>query len=108
MVATSALWTAALGLLIATFAKGEEQVILLSLVPMFVLGGMGGAWVPLEVTGKTSSAIAHVLPTAWAIDGFENIVIRGLGLQSVLLPAAVLAAYAVALFLPALWRFRYE
>ncbi len=108
MILTSALWTAGLGLLIGTFAKGEEQVILYALIPMFVLGGMGGAWVPLEVTGKTFSTIAHVLPTAWAIDGFENIVIRGLGLASVLLPAAILFAYAVALFLLALWRFRYE
>ncbi len=108
MILTSALWTAGLGLLIGTFAKGEEQVIRYALIPMFVLGGMGGAWVPLEVTGKTFSAIAHVLPTAWAIDGFENIVIRGLGLESVLLPAAILFAYAVALFLLALWRFRYE
>jgi ABC-2 type transport system permease protein len=108
VMVTTALWTAALGLLIGALAKREEQVILFSLVPMFVLSGMGGAWVPLEFTGKTFQAIGHLLPSAWAMDGFENIVIRGLGLESVLLPAGIMLAYAVGLCALAAWRFRYE
>jgi ABC-2 type transport system permease protein len=108
VMVTTALWTAALGLLIGTLARTDDQVILFSLIPMFVLAGMGGAWVPLEFTGKTFQAIGHVLPTAWAMDGFENIVIRGLGLDSVLVPAGVMLAYAVVLFGLAAWRFRFE
>ncbi len=107
MVGT-ALWTAALGLLIGTWAQNEEQAIIFSLIPMFVLAGMGGAWVPLEYTGKTFQTIGHLLPTAWAMDGFENIVIRGLGLESVLLPAGIMLLYAGGLFALAAWRFRFE
>lgn len=107
MVGT-ALWTAALGLLIGTLARTDEQAILFSLIPMFVLAGMGGAWVPLEYTSKTFQAIGHLLPTAWAMDGFENIVIRGLGLESVLLPVGMMLLYAVGLFALAAWRFRFE
>lgn len=107
MVGT-AWWTASLGLLIGTLAKTEDQIIIFSLIPMFVLAGMGGAWVPLEFTGDTFQTIGHLLPTAWSMDGFENIVIRGLGLESVLLPVAVMLAYAVALFVLAAWRFRFE
>jgi len=107
MVAT-ALWTAALGLLIGTLARSEDQVIIFSLVPMFVLAGMGGVWVPLEYTGGTFQTIGHLLPTAWAMDGFENIVMRGLGLESVLLPVGVMLAYTAVLFGLAAWRFRYE
>jgi len=108
VMATTALWTAALGLLIGALAKSEEQVVLFSLVPMFVLSGMGGAWVPLEYTGKAFQTIGHLLPTAWAMDGFENIVIRGLGLESVLLPAGIMLGYAIVLFALAAWRFRLE
>jgi ABC-2 type transport system permease protein len=108
VIATTALWTAALGLLIGALAKSEEQVVLFSLIPMFVLSGMGGAWVPLEYTGKAFQTIGHLLPTAWAMDGFENIVIRGLGLESVLLPAAIMLGYAIALLALAAWRFRTE
>jgi len=107
MVATAA-WTAALGLLIGVLAKTEDQVITYSLIPMFVLAGMGGAWMPLEFTGKAFQAIGHLLPTAWAMDGFENIVVRGLGFESVLLPVAIMLAYAIALFALAVWRFRFE
>ncbi len=107
MVAT-ALWTAALGLLIGTLAQTEDQVIILALIPMFVLAGMGGAWVPLEYTGKAFQAIGHLLPTAWAMDSFENIVIRGLGLESVLLPVGIMVAYAAGLFALAAWRFKFE
>jgi ABC-2 type transport system permease protein len=108
VMVTTALWTASLGLLIGTLAKTEDQVTIFSLIPMFVLAGMGGAWVPLEFTGETFQAIGHLLPTAWAMDGFENIVIRGLGLESVLLPVGILLAYAVVLFGLAVWRFRFE
>ena len=107
MVATS-LWTAAFGLLIGALARSEEQVVLFSLIPMFVLSGLGGAWIPLEYTGKTFQTIGHLLPTAWAMDGFENIVIRGLGLGSVLFPAAAMLGYAFLLFALAAWRFRTE
>jgi ABC-2 type transport system permease protein len=108
VMVTTALWTASLGLLIGALARTEDQATLFALIPMFVLAGMGGAWIPLEITGETFQAIGHVLPTAWAIDGFENIVIRGLGIESVLLPAAIMVAYAVVLFALAVWRFRFE
>lgn len=108
LMVTTALWTAALGLLIGTMAKTDDQVTIFALVAMFVLAGMGGAWMPLEYTGKIFQAIGHLLPTAWAMDGFENIVIRGLGLESVWLPVGIMTACAVLLFALAAWRFRFE
>ncbi|MFZ5902604.1 MAG: ABC transporter permease [Chloroflexota bacterium] len=100
----AALCISALGLLIGVFARSEEQAISFSLIPMFVLSGLGGAWVPLEVTGETFRAIGHVSPVAWAMDGFKNITIRGFGLESVLVPAAALAGYALVFFILAAWR----
>jgi ABC-2 type transport system permease protein len=101
---TAALCISALGLLIGILAKSEEQAITFSLVPMFVFAGLGGAWVPLEFTGKTFQTIGHVSPVAWGMDGFENIVARGLGFESVLLPALALTGYAIFFFVLAAWR----
>jgi ABC-2 type transport system permease protein len=100
----AALCISALGLLIGILAKTEEQAITFSLIPMFVFAGLGGAWVPLEFTGKTFQAIGHLSPVAWGMDGFENIVARGLGFESVLIPSAALAGYAVLFFVLAVWR----
>ena len=101
---SAALCIAAMGLLIGVLARSEEQAITFSLIPMFVLSGLGGAWVPLEVTGETFAAIGHVSPVAWAMDGFKNISIRGLGFESVLLPAAALVGYALVFFALSVWR----
>ena len=105
MAIATAMCVAALGLLIGTLAKSEDQAVIFSLVPMFILAGLGGAWVPLEVTGAVVQAIGHVSPVAWAMDGFKNVVSRGLGLESVLLPALALLGYAVLFFAVATWRF---
>lgn len=96
----------AMGLLIGVFAKSEEQTVIFVMIPMFVLSGLGGAWMPLEYTGVTFQSIGHVSPVAWAMDGFKNIVARGLGFSSVLVPAAALLGYAVLFFILAAWRFR--
>ena len=102
----SSLCIAALGLLIGVLAKSEEQAIAFALIPMFVFSGLGGAWTPLEYTSATFQAIGHVTPVAWAMDGFKNITVRMLGFESVLLPCAALAGYALLFFLLAAWRFR--
>jgi ABC-2 type transport system permease protein len=103
---SAALCISALGLLIGILAKTEEQAIIFSLIPMFVFAGLGGAWVPLEVTGPTFQMIGHLSPVAWGMDGFENIIARGLDFHSVLLPASALVGYAVFFFMLAAARFR--
>ncbi len=103
---SAALCISALGLLIGILAKSEEQAVTFSLIPMFVFSGLGGAWVPLEVTGPTFQAIGHLSPVAWAMDGFENIVARGLGFEAVLIPSMALIGYAILFFTLAVLRFR--
>lgn len=106
VVLTAALCIGGLGLLIGVLAKTDEQAIMFSLIPMFILSALGGAWVPLEITGPTFSAFGHISPVAWALDGFENIIARGLGFDSVILPAAALVGYAILFLLLAIWRFQ--
>jgi ABC-2 type transport system permease protein len=106
VAAASSLCIAALGLLIGVLAKSEEQAISFALIPMFIFSGLGGAWTPLEYTSATFQAIGHVTPVAWAMDGFKNITVRLLGFDSVLLPCAALAGYALLFFLLSVWRFR--
>jgi ABC-2 type transport system permease protein len=108
MILVTALWAASLGLLIGIFAKGEEQAIIFSLLIMLILSGLGGAWMPLEFTSQTFQTVGHLTPAAWAIDGFENLVVRGLGLESVLMPAGILLAFTVVFLGIGVWQFRTE
>ena len=101
---SAALCISALGLLIGVLARNEEQAVSFSIIPMFVFAGLGGAWVPLEITGRTFQIIGHLTPVAWAMDGFKNVIVRGFGLDSVLIPAGALIAYALVFFALATWR----
>jgi len=96
---------AALGLLIGTLAKTDEQAIIFSLIPMFLFAGLGGAWVPLEFTGEVFRTIGHLTPVAWGMDGFKNIIAKGLGFESVLIPSLALFGYAFLFFGIAVWKF---
>jgi ABC-2 type transport system permease protein len=102
---SAALSVAALGLLIGILVKNEEQATLMALVLMFVLSGIGGAWVPLEATSRAFQAFGHLSPIAWAMDGFKNVTLRGLGIASAWLPALALVSYAVIFFALAAFRF---
>jgi ABC-2 type transport system permease protein len=100
------LWIASVGLLIGVVAKDDSQVVLFSLMAMFILSALGGTWFPLEASSGAFAAIGKVMPSAWAMTGYQNILIRGLGLSSVWLPVLVLLAYATGFFALAVWRFR--
>lgn len=106
MMLALGLWSASVGLLIGVLAKGEDQVTLYSLIGMFLLSALGGTWFPLETAGKVFATVGKLTPTAWAMIGFQNILIRGLDTASVLMPSAILLAFAVGFYLVALWRFQ--
>jgi ABC-2 type transport system permease protein len=108
MVAALSLWVAVFGLLISALVKKEEQVVLFAMIGMFLFSALGGSWFSLEMVGKTFATIGHLTPTAWAIDGFQNIIVRGQGLEAVFLPMAILLAYSAAFFGVAIWKFRFE
>jgi ABC-2 type transport system permease protein len=108
MMAATAAWAASLGLLIGAIARKEQQVVAYSLAAMFLFAVLGGAWFPLEVAGRGFARVGGVLPSAWAMVGFQNIVLRGLGSHSALLPAGIIVAWAAAFFGIATWRFRFE
>jgi ABC-2 type transport system permease protein len=103
-----ALWVVSLGMLIGAISRDDNQSMVWSLMAMFVFTGLGGAWFPLEGTGKVFQTLGGLMPSQWAMRGFQNVIVRGLGIESVWLPVGILLAYAVAFFVLAVWRFRFE
>ena len=106
VMVTLSLWVSSLGLMISVFAKNEQQSLLASLILMFVISALGGAWFPLEGSGSAFATIGHLTPGAWAMDGFQNIIVRGLSFSSVLLPAGIMLGYALLFFSIGSLRFR--
>lgn len=99
-------WVASMGLLIGVVAKGEDQVILFSLIGMFLFASLGGTWFPLEGAGAVFATVGRLTPSAWAMIGLQNILIRGMALGSVWQPVAVLMGYAFGFGALAVWLFQ--
>ncbi len=100
------LWVAAMGLLIGVVARNDSQVVLYSLMAMFIFSALGGTWFPLEASSGAFAALSRMMPSAWAMTGFQNVLIRGLGMPFLWQPALILSAYALGFFGLAVWLFR--
>ena len=73
-------------------------------VGAIIFGGLGGALAPLQKLPGWVQAIAHVVPTYWAIRGLRDVCIGGAGLLAVLPACAVLVLFAAAAAVIGVWR----
>jgi ABC-2 type transport system permease protein len=108
MLIASTLAAAALGTTLGTFVKTEGQASGLSIMLGMVMALLGGCWYPIELFPQFVRTAVKVLPTAWAMQGMLDIVLRGQGLSAILPEAGVLLGFAAVFFVVGIWRFRYE
>ena len=105
---TFAIMTAAFGLFIAAVGKTPEATRGLAIVLTLIMVMLGGAWVPSFIFPPWLQTASLVVPTRWAVDGFDAMTWRGLGFDAALAPSAVLLGFALLFALLALWRFRWD
>jgi len=98
-VVTAALcaFGAALGMLVGFTARSTAQAIAIGPGAGVALGMLGGCMWPLRITGPVVTAIGHVTPNAWAMDGYIRLINTGGGTGTVLPQAAVVAAMGAGL-----------
>jgi ABC-2 type transport system permease protein len=71
-----------------------------------VLGGLGGALVPLDQLPGWAQAIAPFTPTYWAMQGHNAVFLEGEGLSGVIKPVAIMLGIGVAFAFLGINRFR--
>jgi ABC-2 type transport system permease protein len=108
ILVTFGLASVALGVAMGTFIKTSSQASNLSIAAGMAMALLGGAWLPMEIFPPGAQTVAKFLPTTWAVQGLNELVMRGGNLADILLPAAVLTGFAVLFFAIGTWRFRYE
>jgi ABC-2 type transport system permease protein len=94
----TALAATTLGLLIARIGKTEEQINGLGILISVTLAAVGGMMVPTFMMPRIMQKIAFVTPHAWALSGYHDVIVRGLGIDAVWPEVLVLVSFA-ALFL---------
>lgn len=106
--AAFALMTAGFGMLVASLGKTPEATRGLSIFATLIVVMLGGAWIPMFLFPQWLQKLTVIVPTRWAMDGFEAMTWRGLGLDAALRPIAVLLLFAVVFGFLAVARFRWE
>lgn len=103
-----ALAITSLSMMMAALTKTLAQANALGTVIVLSISALGGAWWPLDIVPGWMQTIGRFSPMSWAMDGFQDIITRGLGITAVLPEAAVLLAFAAVFLTIGIWRFRYE
>ena len=104
----SSLMVASFGLLIAALGRTEGQCRAFAVPAVLTMSFLGGAWIPTFMMPAWVQPLSLILPTRWAVDGFDLVTWRGLGLIETLPALGVVMAFAVGFAAIALARFRWE
>jgi ABC-2 type transport system permease protein len=103
-----ALMAATFGLLIAALGKTPAATRGVTTLAVLMMVMLGGAWVPTFIFPAWLQQLTIVVPARWAVDGFDAMTWRGIGLGGAVLPTSVLLGFAVLFGIVAMMRFRWE
>ncbi|HEX8604022.1 MAG TPA: ABC transporter permease [Pseudoduganella sp.] len=101
-----ALMTATFGLMIAALGRTPEAARGIATFATLMIVMLGGAWVPSFIFPEWLQTLSLAMPARWAIDGFDAVTWRGLGIEAALRCTAVLIGFAALFGALAAWRFR--
>ncbi|MFO0958354.1 MAG: ABC transporter permease [Isosphaeraceae bacterium] len=103
-----ALMASTFGLLVASVGKTPQAARGVAILVVLVLVMLGGGWFPSQFFPAWVRQITPIIPTRWAVDGFDAATIRATSPLEMLGPAAALLGFAAVFGALAAARFRWE
>lgn len=97
-----------LGVLVAAGARTEAQAYGVGVLLVVSLAALGGCFFPTFLMPEPMQHLAHLTPHAWAMEGFQELIVRGKGAEDILPQVGIVWAFGIAFFLMALGCFRWE
>jgi ABC-type multidrug transport system permease subunit len=85
----------AFGLVVAVTASSREAVLPVGSIVIVTMAAVGGCWWPIDLEPRWMRSIALAFPTTWAMDAFNDLMIRRRGLEAALVPTAVMLGYGL-------------
>ncbi|QZY28443.1 ABC transporter permease [Nocardioides coralli] len=98
----------AVGLLAGAVAKSVEGAVNMANFLVLPMAFLSGSFFPLDGAPGWLQAVADLLPLHWLNEGMLDVLVRGEGPTAVLVPMAVLAAFATVVTLVAARLFQWE
>jgi ABC-2 type transport system permease protein len=97
-----------LGIMIAALGKTDAQIGGLTSLLTLTMSALGGCLMPTAIMPRFLQTLSRFIPHAWAMQGFQDVLVRGYGLAGILPEAGVLLGFAAIFFLIGVWRFRFD
>jgi ABC-2 type transport system permease protein len=85
----------ALGLVAAAIAPSRDAVVPVGSIAILTMAAVGGCWWPIDLEPEWMRSIALAFPTTWAMDAFNDLMLRGRRAEAVYESVAVLFAHGV-------------
>ena len=93
-----------MGILIAAVVRNGSQASIGAMVIALVLGVVSGCMTPqVQIEG-----LKLITPHYWAVEGIQNVIARGMGIEGVLTQSGILLGMAVLFFVIGALRFKFE
>ncbi len=106
MTVTMVLALTSLGAFIAAFARDLNQANILGTIVTLIFAALGGNFVPAQNFPPWLEQLSKITITRWGLDGFTDLTIRRLGVESIYLEASVLFGLCVLFLILAMTQFQ--
>jgi ABC-2 type transport system permease protein len=108
LISAITLATTGLGMLVAVLVNTKDQADSVSSLLVLTMSAIGGSWWPLSIEPQFMRDLAHFTITAWAMDGFYDLLYFDLGLGGIWKELGMLLLMTLIYFGIAIHRFRFE
>jgi ABC-2 type transport system permease protein len=100
--------TTSLGILLVSVIRSRKQIHPITTLIILGSSAIGGSWYPLFMMPKAVQQVARFTLVAWAMEGYNRLMILGGSLADVWLDIGVLVLYGVICFAVGLKLFRFR
>jgi ABC-2 type transport system permease protein len=100
--------TTSLGILLVAVIRSRKQIHPITTLIILGSSAIGGSWYPLFMMPKWLQQVARITLVAWAMEGYNRLMILGGGLADVWVDIGVLVLYGAICFAIGLKLFRFK
>ena len=100
--------TTSLGILLVAVIRSRKQIHPITTLIILGSSAIGGSWFPLFMMPKAVQQVARITLVAWAMEGYNRLMILGGSLADVWVNIAVLVLYGAVCFAVGLKLFRFK
>lgn len=97
-----------MGIMLASFVKTIDQAHSITPVIMISMAMLGGCFWPIEVVPSYMQTFAKFTPTGLTMKGLTDLIVRGLGFQTVIIPSLSLLGLSLIFFIIGIYFLRLE